>query len=218
MEILPALEIETGKDVTASIIWLHGLGADGHDFEPIVPELKLPGTMSVRFILPHAPIKSITINGGMEMRAWFDILKHGERHIDVGQLMASSAEIHKFIDREIERGIASEQIVLVGFSQGGAVCLQAGLTYDKPLAGILGLSTFFPTAEAVSPHPANASLPVQIFHGTQDPVLPEWMAENTIKYLRKLGYQPGFKNYPMQHSVCSEEIADISSCLQKVLI
>ena len=218
MELLPAIEIETGEAVTASIIWLHGLGADGHDFEPIVPELKLPESMAVRFILPHAPVKSITINGGMEMRAWFDIVQHGERHVDFGQLLASSAEIHKFIDQEIERGVSSEQILLVGFSQGGAVCLQAGLTYDKPLAGILGLSTFFPTAEAVSPHPANASLPIQIFHGSLDPLLPEWMAENTIKYLKKLGYHPEYKSYPMPHSVCSEEITDIAEWLQNTLI
>ena len=218
MELLPAIEIESQSNATASVIWLHGLGADGHDFEPIIPELKLPDSMAVRFILPHAPAKPITINGGVVMPAWFDILEHGERHIDVAQLLASTAEIHKFIDREVERGIASEQILLVGFSQGGAVCLQAGLTYDKPLAGILGLSTFFPTAEAVVPHPANASLPIQIFHGTLDPLLPEWMAENTIKYLKKLGYTPGYKTYPMPHSVCTEEIADISDWLQKTLI
>ncbi len=218
MDILPAVEIETGPDVNASVIWLHGLGADGHDFEPIIPELKIVREHGVRFVLPHAPKIPITINGGMQMPAWFDILQHGERHIDVAQLLASTAAIHKLIDREIERGIASEQIILVGFSQGGAVCLQAGLTYDKPLAGILGLSTFFPTAEAVTAHPANAGLPIAIYHGTQDPVLPEWMAQNTIKYLKKMGYAPDFKTYPMQHSVCSEEISDISAWLQAVLV
>jgi phospholipase/carboxylesterase len=218
MEILPAVEIETGPDVTASVIWLHGLGADGHDFEPIIPELKLGAAPGVRFVLPHAPTISITINGGMQMRAWFDILEHGERHIDVAQLLASTATVHQLIDREIERGVASEQIALVGFSQGGAVCLQAGLTYDKPLAGLLGLSTFFPTAEAVTPHPANASLPIQIFHGSQDPMLPEWMAENTIKYLKQLGYTPGYKSYPMTHSVCTEEIRDIGGWLRTILL
>jgi len=218
MELLPSIEIETGSDVTASVIWLHGLGADGHDFEPIIPELKLPAATAVRFVLPHAPTIPITINGGMVMPAWFDILEHGERHINVGQLLASAGAIHQLIDREIERGISSEQILLVGFSQGGAVCLQAGLTYDQPLAGILGLSTFFPTAEAVTPHPANTSLPIQIFHGSEDPLLPEWMAENTIKYLKKLGYAPAYKTYPMLHSVCSEEITDISSWLQKIIL
>jgi phospholipase/carboxylesterase len=218
MEFLPAVEIETGPDVKAAVIWLHGLGANGHDFEPVIPELKMDPGLSVRFVLPHAPVIPITINGGMEMPAWFDILQHGERHIDVAQLLASTAAIHKLIDREIERGVASEQIILTGFSQGGAVCLQAGLTYDKPLAGILGLSTFFPTAEAVEPHPANASLPIQIYHGTLDAMLPEWMAQNTIKYLKDLGYSPGYKSYPMGHSVCSDEIRDIAQWLQDNLV
>jgi len=218
MEILPAVEIETGADIKASVIWLHGLGADGHDFEPIIPELKLPAESAIRFVLPHAPKIAITINNGMMMPAWFDILEHGERHVDVTQLLASTAAIHKLIHREIERGVPSEQIVLVGFSQGGAVSLQAGLTYDKPLAGILGLSTFFPTAEVVEPHPANATLPIQIFHGTQDPVLPEWMAENTLRYLKDMGYAPAYKHYPMPHSVCAEEISDIADWLQSVLL
>lgn len=218
MEILPAVEIETRPEVTASVIWLHGLGADGHDFEPIVPELHLDPALGIRFVLPHAPKKSITINGGLIMPAWFDIIRHGERHIDVAQLLASTAAVHKLIDREIERGVASEQIILVGFSQGGAVCLQAGLTYDKPLGGILGLSTFFPTAEAVTPHPANATLPIQLFHGTEDPVLPEWMGQNTVKHLKALGYTPGYKTYPMPHSVCAEEIRDIAAWLQQVLV
>lgn len=218
MDYLPAIEIEPASQAMASVIWLHGLGADGHDFEPIIPELKLPAGLAVRFILPHAPSVPITINGGMVMPAWFDILEHGERNINVAQLMASTAAIHKLIDREIERGIASEQVLLVGFSQGGAVCLQAGLTYDKPLGGILGLSTFFPTADAITPHPANQSLPIGIFHGTEDPILPEWMAENTIKYLQRLGYHPGFKNYSMPHSVCSEEIQDVSGWIQELLL
>jgi len=218
MELLPALEIETRPDPHAAVIWLHGLGADGHDFEPIVPELKLPAELGVRFVFPHAPQIPVTINGGVAMRAWFDILEHGERHINAGQLLASSAAVHKMIDREIERGVASDQIILAGFSQGGAVCLQAGLTYDKPLGGIMGLSTFFPTADAVSPHPANASLPIHIFHGTEDPLLPEWMAENTIKYLKRMGFDPEFKNYPMQHSVCAEEVRDIGDWLQARLI
>lgn len=217
MELLPAVEINPQSDATASVIWLHGLGADGHDFEPIIPELKLSETLAVRFILPHAPTLPITINGGMVMPAWFNILEHGGQ-VDLDQLLASAAEIHKFIDREIERGIASEKIILVGFSQGGAVCLQAGLTHNKPLAGILGLSTFFPSAESVTPDPANANLPIQIFHGTQDPMIPELMAETTIKNLKQLGYTPDYKNYPMPHSVCTEEIVDISDWLQKTLI
>jgi len=218
MELLKTVDVETGTNVNAAVIWLHGLGSNGHDFEPIIPQLKLPGEKSARFILPHAPSIPITINGGMVMPAWFDILKHGERHIDAGQLLSSAAAIHKLIDREIDRGIASDQIILVGFSQGGAVCLQAGLTYDKPLSGILGLSTFFPSAEAITPHPSNGSLPIQIFHGTLDTMLPEWMAENTVKYLKKLGYHPHYKTYPMSHRVCPEEIEDISQWLQDRLL
>lgn len=217
MEILPAVEIESGPQVKAAVIWLHGLGADGHDFEPIIPEMGFGADAGVRFVLPHAPVISITINGSIPMRAWFDILKHGERHIDVAQLLASTAAVHKLIDREIDNGVDSENIVLVGFSQGGAVCLQAGLTYDKPLGGLLGLSTFFPTAEAVTPHPANASLPIQIFHGSEDALLPEWMAQNTVKYLKALGYTPGYKTYPMGHSVCQEEIRDIADWLHTLL-
>jgi len=218
MDILSSVEIETAPEVSAAVIWLHGLGANGHDFEPIITELHLPTEKGIRFVLPHAPSKPITINGGMLMPAWFDILEHGERNIDVAQLLASTAAVHKLIDREIERGVNSEKILLVGFSQGGAICLQAGLTYDKPLAGILGLSTFFPTAEAVTPHPANTSLPVTIYHGTEDPMLPEWMAENTIKYLQQLGYHPDYKTYPMPHSVCSEEIRDISQTIQNLVL
>lgn len=218
MEALTAIEIETGPEIGAAVIWLHGLGSNGHDFEPIVPELHMPADHGVRFILPHAPTIPVTINGGISMPGWFDILEHGERHIDAGQLLASAAQVHRLIDGEVAKGVPSEQIVLVGFSQGGAVCLQAGLTYDKPLGGILGLSTFFPTAEAITPHPANTGLPIHIYHGSLDPMLPEWMAENTIKYLKHLGYAPEYKSYPMQHSVCTQEIQDIAATLKGLLI
>jgi len=217
MDILPAIELETKPDVTASVIWLHGLGADGHDFEPIVPELKLPGEMAVRFILPHAPTISVTINGGAPMPGWFDILEHGGR-INVAQLLASAAAVHKLIDREVERGVASEQILLVGFSQGGSVSLQAGLTYDHPLAGILGLSTFFPSADAISPHPANHTLPIHLYHGTEDPVIPLQMAATMVRHLQRLGYHPEYRTYPMPHSVCLPEIADISQVIQDILL
>lgn len=217
MEILPAVEIHTGPEDKASVIWLHGLGANGNDFEPIIPELGFDSDSGVHFVLPHAPRRAITINGGMAMPAWFDIIKHGERHIDVDQLLASTAAVHKLIDREIENGIDSENIVLVGFSQGGAVCLQAALTYDKPLGGLIGLSTFFPSAEVVKPHPANGGLHIQIYHGSEDALLPEWMAQNTVKYLKGMGYKPGYQTYPMGHSVCAEEIRDIAEWLHGVL-
>jgi phospholipase/carboxylesterase len=219
MDYLPCEEIDSSENAKASIIWLHGLGADGHDFVPIIPELHLPEAMHLRFILPHAPSIAVSINGGQVMPAWFDFLQPGgKRSINAAQLLGSATAIHKLIDREIDRGVDSKNILLVGFSQGGAVCLQAGLTYDKPLAGILGLSTFFPTAEVITPHPASHGLPIQIFHGLEDQVLPISMAENSVKALRVLGYQPDYKTYQMQHSVCQEEIEDISTWIQNVLI
>lgn len=218
-EYLPCIIIEPAKSANASIIWLHGLGADGHDFEGIVPQLGLPEEMAVRFVLPSAGTLPITINNGYVMPAWFDILEQGnERSINPHQLLASATAIHRLIDREIERGIASDRIILAGFSQGGAVNFQAGLSYDKPLAGILALSTFFPTADAVKPHPANHGIPIQVFHGSEDPVLNIEMAENTVKYLRGLGYHPQYKTYPMQHTVIQEEIDDISLWFQSILL
>lgn len=218
-ELLPCIEIEPSTEANAAIIWLHGLGANGHDFEGIVPELNLPSTMAVRFILPSAGSLPITINNGHVMPAWFDILALGtERSINAHQLLASTAAIHQLIDRELERGIASDRIILAGFSQGGAVNFQAGLTYDKPLAGILALSTFFPTADAIEPHPANHALPIQVFHGTEDPVLDISMAENTVKYLQDLGYHPKYKTYPIVHTVSMDEIRDISEWFQDILL
>lgn len=218
-EYLPAVELNARSEAKASIIWLHGLGADGHDFTPIVPELGLPESPAVRFIFPHAPEKAITINKGYVMRAWFDILEPGkERAIDFGQLLASTAAIHKLIDRETERGIDSQNILLAGFSQGGAVGFQAALTYDKPLAGFLALSTWFPTAESIEVHPANSSLPIAVYHGTEDPVLPLRMAENTLRYLSEMNLTPEYETYPMAHSVCSQEIHDIGAFIRSHLV
>lgn len=216
---LPAVEMNPEAEADASIIWLHGLGADGHDFEPVVPQLGLPDSLAVRFVFPHAPEKAITINKGYVMRAWFDILEPGnERGINSGQLLMSSIDVHKLIDREIERGVDSQRIVLAGFSQGGAVCYQAALTYDKPLAGVLALSTWFPSANSIEVHPANTSLPVAVYHGTQDPIITPDMAANSISYLQNLGLSPSYITYPMPHAVCAEEIQDISSVLQSWLV
>ena len=220
-DYLPCIEIEPTAEASASIIWLHGLGADGRDFEGIVPELHLPEDLAVRFIFPNAPALPITINNGYVMPAWFDILAlggEGERSINPHQLLASAVQVHKLIDREIERGVSSERIILAGFSQGGAVNYHAGLTYDKPLGGILALSTFFPTAESVTPHPASHGLPIQIFHGQQDPILNVCMAKNSIKYLNSLGFHPDYKEYAMEHSVCPEEIRDIAVWIKSILI
>lgn len=218
MSYLPCIEIETRGEADASVIWLHGLGADGHDFEPIVPELNLPADCKLRFLFPNAPSIPVTINGGVVMPAWYDILGLGsERSLNENQLMESARKVQDLIDREIERGIDSRRIVLVGFSQGGAVNFQAGLTYPKPLAGMLALSTYFPTAHRVQVSPANEALPTQIFHGSYDPMVPESMAEQALLKLREMGLQPGYKRYPMEHAVCAEEIRDIAQFLRSVL-
>ena len=216
---LPALVIEPEQEANASIIWLHGLGANGHDFEPIIPNLTLKAGCNPRFIFPHAPSIPISMNMGYVMPAWFDILGLDGlgRSINSHQLLASAMAVHKLIDIEIEKGIDSERIVLVGFSQGGAVNYQAGLTYDKPLAGLLLLSSFFPTAEEVIPHPANQDLPILVCHGTEDAVLDISLAEASLKALKAMGYQPKYLSYPMAHNVCPQQIMDISDWLNAQL-
>ncbi|MAM69828.1 MAG: carboxylesterase [Gammaproteobacteria bacterium] len=218
-DYLPAVIVEPEQPANAAIIWLHGLGADGHDFEAIVPQLRLPENCHVRFIFPHAPSIPVTLNQGFVMPAWFDVmaLEEGGRNFNAKQLLASVMQVHKLIDREIENGISSESIVLAGFSQGGAVNYQAGLSYDKPLAGMMALSSFFPAPEALVPHPANQDLPILVCHGTQDTVLDISLAEKSLEALKGLGFAPRFLTYPMPHSVCNEEIADISDWLQTIL-
>ena len=212
---LPAVIIEPEQEANASIIWLHGLGSNGHDFESIVLLLELKEGSNVRFILPHAPSIPISMNMGLVMPGWFDIknVDGVDRSIDSQQLLVSALEVHKLIDIEIEKGIDSERIILIGFSQGGSVNYQAGLTYDKPLAGMLSLSTFFPTADEVIPHPANQKLPILVCHGTHDVVLDISHAEKSLDALKTLGYQPKYLTYPMAHSVCPEQITDIASWL-----
>lgn len=210
--------IEPTTPATAAVIWLHGLGASGHDFVPIVPELHLPSDMAIRFIFPHAPTIPVTINGGMAMPAWYDILAMDmERKIDNQQIMASADAVKALVEREISAGISSDKIVLAGFSQGGAVCYQAALTYDKPLAGLMTLSTYFATFQSIVPAAANKSLPIHLFHGTQDQMVPEEMGLKAMEVLNLLGHKPEYKNYPMGHEVHPQEIRDISAWLQKVL-
>ena len=218
MSLLPHIEIDPKSPADASIIWLHGLGADGHDFEPIVPELGLPTDAAVRFIFPHAPAIPVTINAGYVMPAWYDILDISiDRKVDVAQLMNSADAIRKLIDREVERGVESTRIVVAGFSQGGAVAIQTALTYPRQLAGLLGLSTYFATAESIQPHPVNAGLPVKICHGSADPMVPEFIGRKGVEKLRELGYDTEYQTYPIEHSVCMEEIADIAVWLRRVL-
>lgn len=218
MNLLPYLEIEPSSPAKASVIWLHGLGADGHDFEPIIPELNLPEQMAVRFIFPHAPEIPVTINNGYVMPAWYDILEMDiDRKVDETQLLQSAAAVQALIDREIERGIDSQHIIIAGFSQGGAVGFQAALTYPKPLAGLLALSTYFATVNSIDIHPANRQLPIQIFHGTNDPVVQAIHGQNSVKYLTEMGFKPDYQTFPMEHAVCMEEINAISEWLQKIL-
>ncbi|WP_285903154.1 alpha/beta hydrolase [Alkalimarinus sediminis] len=216
---LPAIEIEPKKKADASVIWLHGLGANGHDFEPIVPELNLPESAAIRFILPHAPSIPVTVNGGYVMPAWYDVLEMDiDRTIDEAQLLQSVAEVHKLIQREQERGIASERIIVVGFSQGGAVGYHAALTYPEKLGGLLGLSTYFATAQTIAPNPVNQNIPIKVYHGSLDPVVSESLGRKGYEDLLALGYQAEYETYPMEHQVCLEEIEDISAWLQQQLL
>ena len=218
MPLLPHIEIEPQSPADASVIWLHGLGADGHDFEPIVPELGLPTNAAIRFIFPHAPAIPVTINGGYVMPALYDILDISlDRKVDMAQLKSSADAVCRLIDREVERGVDSTKIVVAGFSQGGAVAIQAVLTYPRRLAGLLGLSTYFATAENIQPNPINAGLPVKICHGTADPMVPEQIGRKGYEKLREMGYDAEYKTYPIEHNVCMEEIADIALWFRSVL-
>lgn len=215
---LPAIEIETGENITASVIWLHGLGASGNDFEPIVPYLNVPKELGVRFIFPHAPEIPVTINNGVVMPAWYDILDISlGRKVDESQLRASAKATQQLIEREIARGVDSRNIVLAGFSQGGAVVYEASLSFDKPLGGLMVLSSYFATANSIALHDANKQLPIHVFHGVHDPVVNEALAQQAIEQLTELGFAPSYKTYPIDHSVSPEEILDISRFLLDVL-
>jgi phospholipase/carboxylesterase len=215
---LDAIEIETGKNPSTSIIWLHGLGADGNDFAPIVPELQLPKA-AIRFVFPHAPVQPVTINGGMRMRAWYDITDGAIRREDERGVRASQASIESLIAREKERGTAPERLVLAGFSQGGAIALQTGLRHPERIAGIMALSTYVPVGDklATEVNPANRDVPIFMAHGTADPVIPLVRAEESRALLQSLGYTVEWREYRMPHSVCPEELADIGTWLRKIL-
>jgi|TARA_B110000977_G_scaffold195643_1_gene274472 phospholipase/carboxylesterase len=218
MSLLPCIEVEPQQKATASVIWLHGLGADGNDFVPIIPELKLPESLQVRFVFPNAPSIPITINAGHIMPAWYDIIEIDiERKVDNSQLLASADQIKMLIDKEIDRGIPSNKIVLAGFSQGGAVSYQTALTYLQPLAGLLCLSTYFATHDIITPNAANKQLPIQIMHGTHDPMVQVTQGEKAYQLLTAMGYNTDYKTYPMEHAVCPQEIADISQWLVNTL-
>jgi phospholipase/carboxylesterase len=214
---MEAIEIQTGSKPAASIIWLHGLGADGHDFEPIVPELKL--AKPVRFVFPHAPVRPVTINQGMRMRAWYDILQFGGGPEDEAGIRASQHLIEELISKEKGQGLPVAKIVVAGFSQGGAVALQTALRYPERLAGVLALSSYLPLAGSLRSErsPANQDIPIFMAHGRYDDVIPLRRAEESRKLLEAAGYHVEWHEYPMPHSVCAEEIADIAAFLARIV-
>ena len=216
----PPVVIEPSKPATAAVVWLHGLGADGHDFEPVAAELGRGGLDDIRFVFPHAPVRPVTINGGMEMRAWYDIAgPELDRRADEEGVRASAGIARDLIDEQIARGIAGERIVLAGFSQGGAIALYAGLRFPFRVAGILALSTYLPAAKslAAEAHAANRDVPIFLAHGSQDPVIALVLSEHSRAAMADLGYIVELHTYPMPHSVCAEEIRDIANWLHRVL-
>ncbi len=213
---LPAVELETAANPTHSIIWLHGLGADGNDFAPLVPELVAKDWPPLRFVFPHAPMRKVTINNGMSMRAWYDIVGFDlQSQQDEAGVRASLREVETLIAREHLRGVPSERIVLAGFSQGGAVALAAGLCHAQKLAGIVALSTYLPIAEVLSRerHAANAATPIFWGHGRADPVVVMQRGVASRDLLQSLGYTVAWHTYPMAHAVCAEEIDDLRGWL-----
>jgi phospholipase/carboxylesterase len=211
---MDAIQIETGPNPEAAVIWLHGLGADGHDFEPIVPELDL--AKPVRFVFPHAPVRPVTINNGMRMRAWYDIFQMGGGREDDAGLRASQKQVDEMIRAQ---GMPASRIVLAGFSQGGAIVLQTALRYPERLAGVMALSCYLPIAGtlAAEKSPANQDLPIFMAHGKFDDVIAIARAQSSRQRLEGLGYRIDWHEYPMPHSVCAPEIADISAYLSRVL-
>ena len=215
-----AVEIETGRNPQAAVIWLHGLGADGHDFEPIVPELVRPSERPLRFVFPHAPMRPVTLNGGYVMRAWYDIIAIDRRAAEDGQgIRASQALVTELIRRENARGIPSERIVLAGFSQGGAMALFCGTRYPERLAGIVGLSCYQVLATQFDAErlPANQNTPIFLGHGMQDPVVIPALGEAASRQLQAAGYEVEWHAYSMPHSVCPQEVIDIAAWLRRVL-
>jgi phospholipase/carboxylesterase len=218
--MLDCVELQTHSEPTASVIWLHGLGADGYDFVPVVKELESLGVPATRYVFPHAPQIPVTINGGYVMRAWYDIVGTDlVRREDEAGLRRSQAQVEQLIAREIERGTPRSRIVLAGFSQGGAITLQTGLRQKAPLAGLVALSSYLPLAPLFEAERAaeSARVPVFMAHGTSDPVVPVARGAASRDQLKSLGYAVEWHDYPMPHSVCAEEIEHIADFLKRVL-
>ena len=222
-DLLEIIELETGNNPAAAVIWMHGLGADGNDFVAIVNEFDLSAAPPIRFVFPHAPMMPVTINNGHVMRAWYDVsfgdLEGKTKRADENGVRRSQAQIGQLIAREAARNIPSDRIVLAGFSQGGAIALQTALRYPEKLAGLLALSCYLPCADsfAAEATPANSRIPVLIAHGTQDPVVPYAMGKQSRDLLVNTGYNVTWHEYPMPHSVCMEEVRDIGAWLTQVL-
>ncbi len=218
--LLPTVDVQTGPGPTATVIWLHGLGADGHDFEPIVPELGLPEGLHVRFVFPHAPSIPVSINGGYIMPAWYDI-----RHADIGYqqdergIVDSARQIQMLIDREEMHGIESDRIILAGFSQGAAMALHVGMRQGEALAGIIALSGYLPLAEKAAKEicPGSRETPIFMAHGVDDPIVPYPLGDRSHRTVIELGYDVTWHSYPMEHAVCHEEIVAIGRWITKIL-
>lgn len=220
MSYLPHVEVQTNPTLpaTAAVIWLHGLGANGHDFVSLLPELGLPADMNVRFIFPHAPLIPITVNNGYVMPGWYDIFEMSlGRKVDVVQLRASANKIVDLIEREIARGIPSHKIIVAGFSQGGAVAYETVLSFDKTLAGLLVLSSYFATSATIVAHAANKNTPILVQHGSEDSVVNEAMGQSAYRQLTDLGCNATYESYVMDHTLCAEQITSISRWLQERL-
>jgi phospholipase/carboxylesterase len=219
MSYLDHVELVTGAEPDGTILWMHGLGADGWDFVPIVRELPLPEDLVLRFVFPHAPERAVTINNGYRMRAWYDISQSDLARVpDEKGIRESQAQVEALIAREGERGIAPEHIVLAGFSQGGAIALQAGLRHKERLGGIAALSTYLPLEDSLDREAslANKATPIFMAHGTQDPVIPLQLAQRSQEALRMRGYEIDWHTYAMPHSVSAEEVQDLASFLARV--
>ncbi len=220
MKPLETVTVETGPNPTFSIIWMHGLGADGHDFEPLVPELLEDGMPVIRFVFPHAPVRPVTINNGYEMRAWFDIIGIDRRSAeDFAGINASAQALVGLIQRENERGIATNRIAIAGFSQGGAMALHIATRHPQEFAGVIALSCYLPLArELLQAHnAANLGTPIFMAHGVQDPVVPIALGEDSREALQAAGYSVEWHRYPMPHALCEPEVADLRAFLAKIV-
>ena len=217
MALPECVEVTTGDEPVGSVVWLHGLGADGHDFEPIVPELRLPAELPLRFVFPHAPVRPVTINGGMAMRAWYDIVSlDAEGRADAAGVRDSTVLLEDLIAREIERGISEANVVVAGFSMGGAIAVNTALTTGRKLGGLMALSTYLPIPDEVERSTSHRDLPVFMGHGTFDPMVLHAWGKASAERLAGAGFPVEWHEYPMAHAVCPEEIRDIGQWLLTV--